>query len=117
MWPELRSHALEELATEQSGGRCASRQGKAEGSAARERRAERWRRPRELPRAAAVRGDSGRPAPAPRRTAQRRVDRQLDLLLPWHLQIAALRRLPARCPVTGTRRCHRDGCRHYRGRG
>ena len=25
--------------------------------------------------------------------------------------------IPRRCPVTGTRQCHRDGCRHYRGEG
>ena len=25
--------------------------------------------------------------------------------------------IPRRCPVTGTRHCHRAGCRHYRGEG
>ena len=25
--------------------------------------------------------------------------------------------IPPRCPVTGARHCHRDGCRHYRGEG
>ena len=25
--------------------------------------------------------------------------------------------IPRRCPVTGARQCHRDGCRHYRGEG
>ena len=25
--------------------------------------------------------------------------------------------IPRRCPVTGARQCHRDGCRHYCGEG